>query len=146
MQELLECYESTLMANLDLKPHALSLLQMLKAHDKKIAIITEGPQDAQERTIVALSIAPYVDYLATTNKLGVSKVDGMFTCVLEVLGVRADEVVMVGDSRERDMVPAMNVGLACVWFDEKNTGENTACDGAVRVGSLAEIESMLAEV
>lgn len=106
MKVLLECYESTLMANLELNSHAVDLLQCLKSRGKKIAIVTEGPQDAQERTIAAVCLVPFVDYLATTNKLGVAKIDGMFPRVLQELGVAAEEVVMVGDSWDRDIMPA----------------------------------------
>jgi len=98
MGALLECYEQTLMQNLELKDGAVTLLQTVKANGKHIAVVTEGPQDAQERTIEALGIARFVDYLATKNGLGVAKVDGMFGHVLQRVGARAEEVVVVGDS------------------------------------------------
>ncbi|KAF2824951.1 HAD-like protein [Ophiobolus disseminans] len=115
MEALLACYETTLIVNVQLKPGAQALLQTLKARGKKIAIITEGPQDAQERTIAALGLAPFVDYLATTNEHGVAKTNGLFPRVLEALGVNGKEVVMVGDSWERDIVPATHAGISCHW-------------------------------
>ncbi|KAJ4374609.1 hypothetical protein N0V86_007480 [Didymella sp. IMI 355093] len=57
MQDLLSLYERVLTENLELKPGALELLQTLKRRGHKIAVITEGPQDAQERTVEALGIA-----------------------------------------------------------------------------------------
>ncbi|CAG5181258.1 uncharacterized protein ALTATR162_LOCUS9672 [Alternaria atra] len=119
MQTLLDTYESILMQNMQLKAGAISLLQILKQQEKSIAIITEGPQDAQERTVAALGLEPYFDRLVTTNKLGVSKVDGLFGKALKLLGLRSADVVMVGDSWERDIVPASDVGIDCVWLTEK---------------------------
>jgi putative hydrolase of the HAD superfamily len=140
MRALLECYESTLAVNLELKPHALSLIQVLKSRGKKIAVITEGPQDAQERTLTALGLTPLIEYLATTNKLGIAKIDGMFPRVLQTLGVSAEEVVMVGDNWERDVVPAMEAGITCVWFDEKGLDGR---DGVMSVKSLSELQNLV---
>jgi len=41
---------------------------------------------------------------------------------LGMIGVKSDEVVMVGDSWERDVVPALEAGIKCVWFTEKEEG------------------------
>jgi putative hydrolase of the HAD superfamily len=142
LKALLECYEDTFVAKLELKPYAMSLIHYLKAQNKKIAIITEGPQDAQERTLAALGLTPFVDYLATTNKLGVAKINGMFPHVVQTLGVRAEEVVMVGDSWERDMVPALDAKLVCVWFDEKGDG-GAEVDGVARISTLRELQGLV---
>ena len=48
--------EFTLMNLLELKCGALDLLSMIKDMGKKIVVITEGPQDAQERTVQGLGI------------------------------------------------------------------------------------------
>jgi putative hydrolase of the HAD superfamily len=136
----LECYESTFTANLELKPHALPLVHLLRSQGKKIAVITEGPQDAQERTLAALGLMSLIDYLATTNKLGVAKIDGMFPYVLQTLRVSAGELIMVGDSWERDMIPAMEAGITCVWFDE--TGSDRRND-VMSVRTLCELQSLI---
>jgi len=75
----LDIYKNSLQATLELKPSALSLLQSLKRLDGKVIVITEGPQDAQEWTVQELGIAPYIDILVTTNEVGKSKVDGLFS-------------------------------------------------------------------
>lgn len=122
MQALLDTYEATITQNLQLKEGAIPLLETLKQQGKGIAIITEGPQDSQERTVAALGIEPYFDRLVTTNKLGVAKVDGLFRKALEMVGVKSDEVVMVGDSWDRDVVPAVEAGIKCVLFAAKEEG------------------------
>jgi putative hydrolase of the HAD superfamily len=119
MERLLEAYENVTTQNLQLKQGAIALLETLKQQGKSIAIITEGPQDSQERTVAALGLQPYYDRLVTTNKLGVAKIDGLFGKALDMIGVQSDEVVMVGDSWNRDIVPAMEAGTRCVWLAEK---------------------------
>lgn len=143
MEELLHCYEGTLTANLQLKAHALTLLQSIVSHNKKIAIITEGPQDAQERTIDTLELNLFVTHLATTNKHGVAKTEGLFPRVLSALSLEAEEVVMIGDSLERDIVPATDVGINSVWLDEKGDESQGKKEGVSSIGSLLELEVLL---
>jgi Haloacid dehalogenase-like hydrolase len=56
LEELLHKYELTFTSSLELKCGAPSLLTFLKPLGKSIAVITEGPQDAQERTLQTLGL------------------------------------------------------------------------------------------
>jgi putative hydrolase of the HAD superfamily len=98
LDELAAVYKTQLKLSLELKEGAMSLLAYLKSIGKKIIVITEGPQDAQEWTLENLGPSKYVDYLATTNHFGVSKVDGLFEKVLAEVGIEAEELAYVGDS------------------------------------------------
>ncbi|MAD87606.1 MAG: hypothetical protein CL912_32000 [Deltaproteobacteria bacterium] len=109
VSELLESYEATLMESLNLKEGAMELLSTLKDTGKKI-VITEGPVDAQKRTIERLGIEGCIDFLFTTNQFGVSKADGLFPKVLKCLDISPSETVYIGDSEERDKMPAMKEG------------------------------------
>ncbi|KAI1124299.1 Haloacid dehalogenase-like hydrolase [Nemania abortiva] len=116
--QLLDLYERTLKESLELKSGAVELLRATKAAGKKIVVITEGPQDAQERTIENLGILPYVDVLATSSHFKVSKIDGLFTKVLSTLGITPSEIAYVGDSEHRDIIPANTEGIFAFHFDE----------------------------
>lgn len=139
---LLDIYKNSLRGALALKPGALSLLQTLKRLGKWVLIITEGPQDAQEWTIQELGIAPSIDILVTTNEVGKSKVDGLFSVVLEKYGIEAGDIVYVGDNEIRDARPAREEGLLAVLYDERR---ETRLDdlGALRVSSLGELRDAL---
>ncbi|KAH6618011.1 HAD-like domain-containing protein [Chaetomium sp. MPI-SDFR-AT-0129] len=118
MEELLESYEDTLVKSLELKCGALSLLSAIKDMGKKVAIMTEGPQDAQERTIQALGISQHVDFLATTNHFRLTKTSGLFSAVLGHLGISAGDIAYIGDNEQRDMRPAMGEGIFAVHLAE----------------------------
>ena len=151
MEVLLHTYENTLMRNLQLKEGAIPLLETLKQQGKQVVIITEGPQDSQERTVAALGLGPYFDRLVTTNKFGVAKIDGLFSKALEMVGVKSEEVVMVGDSWDRDVVPAVEAGIKCVWLAEKDEGGEriVALGGEEKrvmvVDSLVRLQSLVLE-
>ncbi|KAK8068760.1 hypothetical protein PG994_005376 [Apiospora phragmitis] len=119
VMHLLHIYEATLKESLELKSGALELLSTLKRLGKKIAIITEGPQDAQEWTVENLGLNGYIDFPATTNYFKVSKTEGLFTIVLQQLGIPPSEMAYVGDSKDRDMTPGIAEGLFCIHLSEK---------------------------
>lgn len=123
MQKLLNTYESTLVQNLQLKQDAEELLFTLEMEGKSIAILTEWPQDAQERTIAELGLEQYCNKVVTTNQLVVAKTDRLFARALDDIGVKSENVIMVGDSWERDIVPALEAGIDCVWLNEKEQDE-----------------------
>lgn len=123
---LLELYGANLMASLELKCGALDLLSLIKDMGKKIVVITEGPQDAQERAVRNLGIGRFIDFLATSAGFGVAKTDGLFPRVLKHLGITADDIAYIGDSEERDMKPALAAGIFSIHLAEtKHVAFNT---------------------
>lgn len=134
-------YKDALADALEVKPGALSLLRYLRSIGKKVAVITEGPQDAQEWTLEKLGLAEYVDLLVTTNKFGKSKVDGLFGTVLDYLGIEGMDMVYIGDSFERDMLPAGREGIMTIRLSE---GEDVVLGREeIKVDSLLKIEHIL---
>ncbi|RSL99175.1 hypothetical protein CDV31_012297 [Fusarium ambrosium] len=121
IDELLQDYERVLVENLTLKPGAVSLLKAIKESGRKITVITEGPQDAQERAVRDLGIASYIDFLATTNRFGVAKTSGIFGKVLNHLDIQASDIVYIGDSKERDVEPATEEGIYTIHLREDQT-------------------------
>lgn len=136
MQEVLCTYEQTLMQSLRLKEGVIDLLKDLKTRGKNIAIITEGPQDAQERTLEKLGLTTYVDFLATTNSFHTAKVDGLFKAVLQKLNVAAVDVAMIGDSETRDIIPAAREGIFCIHLDENETQQHKKWAKIQRISDL----------
>lgn len=138
---ILDDYESTLNKNLELKPGATSLLSSIKAMGGKIVIITEGPQDAQERTIQHLGISEYVDFLATTNFYRVSKTEGLFSKALHHLQIEPGDLVFIGDSIERDIEPAQAKGIDVIHYAEEL---DTMFDSSLpRINSLELLRDLL---
>ena len=126
ISKLLELNGANLTASLELKCGALDLLSLIKDMDKKIVVITEGPQDAQERAVRGLGIDGFIDFLATTANFGVAKTDGLSPRVLDHLGVTADDMAYIGDNEERDMKPALMEGIFSIHLAEmKHVSFNT---------------------
>lgn len=138
---LADIYEATLATSLRLKCGASSLLATLKSLGKKIAIITEGPEDAQIWTLQQLGIYDKVDFLATTNRFRTSKVDGLLRRVLAELKASANDLVYIGHSWPRDMEPAIREKVYAIHYSEV---ENVSLDQTpVRVNTLMKVQTML---
>lgn len=143
LAELLDTYESTLKASLEWKCGSIGLLSIIKEMGKKIVIMTEGPQDAQERAVKDLGIEGYIDFLATTNYFGVTKIDGLFHRVLKHLSIAPDQIAYVGDNEDRDMKPAMAEGILCIHLAES---KHTALDAwPPRVNTLRKLQYILSD-
>lgn len=57
------------------------------------------------------------DKIIESAVVGVRKPDPqIFTLGVEALGMRPDEVVVVGDSMDKDIIPAVKAGCHTVWF------------------------------
>lgn len=104
------------MESLELIPETYQALLVAKEKGCKIVVVTEGPQDAQERAVEKLGIVDKIDVLVTSNRFGISKTNGLFPKVLEDLGINASDMVYIGDSEERDMVPARAAEILSIHF------------------------------
>lgn len=142
LEHLLDVYHDSLRACLTLKDGALQLLQTLHRQGKKVIVITEGPADAQEWTIRELGIQPYIDVLVTTNEIGRSKVDGLFSAVLKKYNIVTDSIIYFGDNQVRDVEAARAEGILAVLYD--TTGSTDLEDtNALRVNSWATVGDIL---
>lgn len=153
LTSLVEQYKIALGNALQLKPGALQLLQYLKQLGKKVIIITEGPSDAQIWTVQQLGLEPYVDVLVTTNEVGKSKVNGLFTEVLHMHNISPEDLAYFGDNQARDIVPTTQIGVLAIHYNEDegfmletvdncHTIQPTA-ESFLRVDSLAKIQRVM---
>ncbi|KZF19173.1 HAD-like protein [Xylona heveae TC161] len=143
LDRLLDVYQVNLQAGLALKPGALQFLKKLKSLGKKIIVVTEGPRDAQEWTVHELGLRPYIDVLVTTNEVGKSKVDGLFSVVLKKYRIRPADMVYIGDNEARDVRPAQAEGITAVLYDEKRDCRFDENLNGFRVNSFARLEGLL---
>jgi putative hydrolase of the HAD superfamily len=93
------------------------------------------------------NITPVLDLILDSGNLDVSKPDPkIFKLALERLKVNPSECFYVGDSFERDIVPAKQVGLNTIWLRAPN---GRACPDPSKVNyivaALPEIEHIFLE-
>lgn len=95
------------------------LLQYLKNRDIKIVILTDLTSLIQYRKLIKLGISGMVDVLITSEEAGEEKPsEKMFLLALEKLEISNNELIMVGDSFEKDILGAEKMGIEGVLFEK----------------------------
>lgn len=125
LDRLVDSYDAALGEALELKPGASKALAAAKQAGLSVMVISEGPHDAQETTIERLGIAAGVDLLITSACEGKSKGDGLFERALERAGCEPHKVLCVGDSVDRDIVPAAALGMATAYVGDGELPEGS---------------------
>jgi putative hydrolase of the HAD superfamily len=66
-------------------------------------------------------LADAVEAVVDSGRVGVSKPDArIFGIALHLLGLPADQVIFIGDSYERDMMPSTKLGMRTIWLKGPN--------------------------
>jgi putative hydrolase of the HAD superfamily len=106
-------------------PAAIATLRALRARGIKVGVLTNGPSDFQRRKLKVSGLGPELDAIAISGELGVAKPEReAFEQALALLGTRANETAMVGDSLENDILGAIDAGFAAVvWMPGTRSGD-----------------------
>ncbi|WP_280434074.1 HAD family hydrolase [Nocardia carnea] len=132
----------------DLYPDVRPALSGLRELGALVGIA--GNQPARAGQILRALDLP-VDFIATSDEWRVQKPDPeFFERVIEAAGVRADEIVYVGDRVDNDLAPAKVSGLRTVfvkrgpwgWIHRDNPEVAELCDW--RIDSLEELVGIVA--
>jgi HAD superfamily hydrolase (TIGR01549 family) len=146
LEELLTRHAQAVARNLRLVDAASEVLDAAAATGAKLAVITNGPLDAQTDKLRALAILDRFDVVTTSGGAGIMKPDPqIFRLTLDSLGVPVDRAIHIGDNLVSDVGGAKAAGLATVWFNEhgKSVQPGAPAPDYV-VMSLREVRPILA--
>lgn len=95
---------------------AIPTLKELKQRGYHIGIIANQVAGSADR-LAAWGLLEYIDIIATSAELGISKPDkAIFERALEMANCAPFEAAMVGDRLDNDIIPAAELGLLTVWI------------------------------
>lgn len=97
-------------------PHvSLALLRLFRMH-LKLAVVSDAPRMQVWMRLVQLGVDMFFDTVVTFDDTGVRKpAPEPFQKALELLAVRPEEAIMVGDWAERDIIGAKTLGMYTVF-------------------------------
>ena len=125
-----------------LYPDTLDVLCELRARGICIAINSNRPctGEMMNTDVDDFGMTPYIDAVVCSGDTGFVKPHpSTFEVVIEKLGLPADEMVMVGDSCERDCVPAHQLGMTTVLKLNGRYGEKPCAGADYTIHDLAEL-------
>lgn len=87
--------------------------------------VATGAADSTESEIASalerVGLSAYVSGYFCKANLGVAKGSPEFyRAIVGRLGHKPDQIVMVGDTLEKDIIPALEAGLNAIWFNPGN--------------------------
>ncbi len=95
-------------------PDAIDALKKAKTLCGKIGLVSDADNDMAYGILYKLKFLQYLDTVVTSEEVGVSKPDPkLFLVAAERLGVRPENIVMIGDSW-KDVEGAKNAGMRAV--------------------------------
>jgi putative hydrolase of the HAD superfamily len=124
-------------------PEAIAVVRALRGLGIRVGVLTNGPSTFQRRKLEVSGIGPELDAIAISEELGFAKPEPeAFAKALALLGTRAEETAMVGDSLENDVLGGIGAGLAAVvWMPGPRAGELPP--GAHLARELREVPRLL---
>jgi putative hydrolase of the HAD superfamily len=95
-------------------------LDLLRARELRIGLITNNEGAHQRAKLATVGLDRLVDVIVISQEIGVAKPDArIFAHACELVGVRADEAIHVGDNPYADAEGAHLAGLRAVWLDRR---------------------------
>ena len=84
------------------------------ARQSQLGLLTNGPSDIQRHKFARSGVVACFDSVVISGELGIGKPDDRaFSHVMERLATRAADMLMIGDSWERDVCGAMRAKSVC---------------------------------
>jgi HAD superfamily hydrolase (TIGR01509 family) len=121
------------------------LLAELKERGFELGVVSNGCGNV-ENLCTDFGYAPFLSVIVDSRRVGVSKPDpAIFSYATEKLGLNPGEIMMVGDSFERDIRPAKQIGMKTAWLEgiePRECPDPALVD--VRLRALADIRGALA--
>jgi putative hydrolase of the HAD superfamily len=125
-------------------------LQTLSARGYSLAMISNAGNDEDVQTLVDNAcLRPYFRFILTSAVFGVRKPHpAIFRSILEKLGLRPEQAVMVGDRLEADIQGAHNAGMPGILVTRRSGFAGPSSDSNARqpeavIESLAELPDVL---
>ncbi|GGQ49594.1 HAD family hydrolase [Couchioplanes azureus] len=116
---------------------AVPTLRRARAAGLPVAILTNGDETQQRRKLERLSLSAEIDLLVASSMVAAGKPDPRaFQHAVALLGLRGADVLMVGDSLEKDVLAARAAGLEAVLVDRADAHPDA---GVPRVRSLHDL-------
>ena len=107
-----ELYWSSFMDAMVLTEDAKLFLHRCKEAQINVCLITDLTAQIQHRKIIRLGITEYIKYMVSSEEAGQEKPERvMFDIALRKLNLIPDEVIMIGDSLEKDIKGASQSGI-----------------------------------
>ena len=137
-------YRKAREASLTPYPHVYSTLNKLMKMGIKMGILSDAPIKEAWLRLAYLNLHHIFDAVVTFDETGERKPSPLpFRMVLERLGVKPEEALMVGDWAERDIVGASKVGMKTAFARYGDTFNTESHNADYDLRDISELEDII---
>lgn len=113
----------------------------------RMAIITNGLTDVQEKRIRKSVIAHHFEVIAISEELGIAKPDpGIFEYVFDRMKIEdRTKVLMIGDSLHSDIQGGINAGIATCWYRSGDSRNPKGIQAKYEIEDLDQLLEILSK-
>lgn len=146
-RELAEVFPKERKNNPFIYDETYNVLDRLKGNYQLILLTNGSPSLQQTKLGITPELAPYFDHIVISGGFGKGKPDAtLFTHVLELAGISADEAIMVGDNLMTDILGSSRVGMKNVWINRENKEPSEEVQATYEITNLEELFPILDEL
>ena len=127
-----------------LTPNAEEILEYLSLKDYKLFVISDGLSKLQKSRIANNNIDKYFIDIIVSEEVGVPKPNPIiFNTLLEKNNLNPKDVIMVGDSLEKDISGAKNANIKSIWYNPEHIINNTGIKPDFEINDLLELKELI---
>ncbi|NTZ16935.1 HAD family hydrolase [Paenibacillus sp. JMULE4] len=111
----------------------------------QLLLLTNGSPDLQQEKLAGVpELAPYFDHIVISGDFGQGKpAAAIFEHAMGLLGIQADEGVMIGDKLTTDILGSNTVGMRNMWINRHGLKRTDDIVPSHEIKSLREIQSVI---
>ena len=124
---------------------AYSLLEYL-APRFTVCAASNGPQHEQESRLARADMTRFLDYIFTSEGIGVPKPEKAFFdgCFARMNGAEKQSAILIGDSQNADIDGGRACGIRTIWYNHHGSDEPSRAD--YTANSLAEVAAIIEKI
>lgn len=139
-----ELFQYGLSSSVALIDGAYNIIKYLYEKNYKLYVVTNGLVKLQKSRINNSEISKYISDIIVSEEVHCSKPSPeRFNVLLNKINLRSDEVIMVGDSLEKDIKGANNANIKSIWYNPENNENHTEIKSYSQITNLIELKELL---
>jgi 2-haloacid dehalogenase len=124
--------------------NAYNIIKYLYDKNYKLYVVTNGLVKLQKPRVNNTEIAKYISDIIVSEEVNSSKPNPeIFNILLNRINLKSNEVIMVGDSLEKDIKGANNANIKSIWYNPKNNENHTEIIPYLQITDLIELKELL---
>lgn len=124
--------------------NAYDIIEYLYNKEYQLYVVTNGLIKLQKPRITNSKISKYISDIIVSEEVNSCKPNPkIFNILLNKINLKSNEVIMIGDSLEKDIKGAENANIKAIWYNPNNSSNDTDIRPYYQITNLMELKEIL---